>query len=235
MLKPFEEVSTKLSAEHYPTASQIIIVIRGLTSVCDKFIKEDFHPTTIKLVQELKNGVSNRFHNWEWSKTLGLCTFLDPRFKLFGFSNPKAGDSIKSFVTELATKEMNRRRSNQVEEPDVSNIPATEKFSVWEDFDTVVATSQPRSTPMSGAIVEVQRYLDEPVIPRNEDPLKWWQKFQQIYPLLSEIVRARFSVVATSVPCERIFSKTGLIINDRRTRLTSKKVEQLIFLHENSE
>lgn len=40
-------------------------------------------------------------------------------------------------------------------------------------------------------------------------------------------------IVATSVPFERIFSKTGQIINDRRTRLQPNKVKQLIFLNAN--
>lgn len=41
------------------------------------------------------------------------------------------------------------------------------------------------------------------------------------------------SVPATSVPCERIFSKTGQIISERRNRLSHNKVEKIIFLNAN--
>jgi len=34
-----------------------------------------------------------------------------------------------------------------------------------------------------------------------------------------------------SVPCERIFSKAGLTLNDRRYRFKSEKVEMLLFLN----
>lgn len=41
------------------------------------------------------------------------------------------------------------------------------------------------------------------------------------------------NIMATSVPCERIFSKTGLTISDRRTRLLTQKVTQLAYLNVN--
>lgn len=33
----------------------------------------------------------------------------------------------------------------------------------------------------------------------------------------------RLNITATSVPCERVFSTAGLVLNDRRTRLKTKK------------
>lgn len=108
-------------------------------------------------------------------------------------------------------------------------------LSVTSFFDEIVKKAQPAGTALSSAIVEVNRYLDERVIRMKEDPLQWWYLNKNIYPILAKVVKKNFCMVATSVPCERIFSKTGLIITDRRTRLKTQKVQQLIFLNANDD
>jgi len=42
-------------------------------------------------------------------------------------------------------------------------------------------------------------------------------------------------IPATSVPSERIFSKAGQIVSQRRNRLSPKNVDVLIFLNKNLE
>lgn len=39
---------------------------------------------------------------------------------------------------------------------------------------------------------------------------------------------------ATSVPSERIFSKAGIVVSDRRSRIKPKNVDMLIFLNQNN-
>lgn len=46
-------------------------------------------------------------------------------------------------------------------------------------------------------------------------------------------MKRRLCIVATSVPSERIFSKSGQIINEKRTRLGHKRVSELVFLNFN--
>nr|CAI5846652.1 unnamed protein product [Callosobruchus analis] len=40
--------------------------------------------------------------------------------------------------------------------------------------------------------------------------------------------------VSTSVPCERLFSKTGEILSQRRSRLSADKVKKILFIKSNS-
>lgn len=82
-------------------------------------------------------------------------------------------------------------------------------------------------------ILELDRYIAEPLLKRTEDPLVWWNERKLIYPKLYQLVCRRLCVVATSVPCERIFSKAGMVLTERRSRLTTDKVEKLLFLNHN--
>lgn len=87
---------------------------------------------------------------------------------------------------------------------------------------------------LTNYIVKYCRYTQESVINTKDDPLKWWQENSHHYPYLAKIFKCCFPMVATSVPCERVFSKAGLLITDRRTRLKPNKVQQIMFLKENS-
>lgn len=104
-------------------------------------------------------------------------------------------------------------------------------FSLWDKLDENVSKHKPKHTSSSRAIVEVQRYLDDDVLTREKNPLQWWKENSYKYPFLGKLVRERCCVLATSVPCERLFSKAGNILNERRTRLSSRKLEQLLFLN----
>lgn len=89
------------------------------------------------------------------------------------------------------------------------------------------------STPTSEAIVELDRYLSEPLLERNSDPLKWWSNRKNIYPNLYEMMLLRLCVPSTAVPSERTFSKAEYTISERRSRLSLKNIEMLMFLNSN--
>lgn len=90
--------------------------------------------------------------------------------------------------------------------------------------------------PMSVyAIVEeeVTKYRSAPSLPLSEDPLNWWKKNQQIYPLISKLAKRYLCIPGTSVSAERVFSTAGDIVTAQRSTLASEHVDQLLFLHKN--
>lgn len=69
---------------------------------------------------------------------------------------------------------------------------------------------------LSVSIVEMNMYVQEPLLKRTENPLLWWKDRKSTYPSLFDIMR-RLCVTITSVPCERILSKAGMVLSEKRS------------------
>lgn len=89
-----------MSGEKYVTGSQILILTRGLISALNQMLQitedpfqEDFvdslHEATKTLIASLQSETERRFPNLESSKTIGIATMLDPRFKYTCFGIKK--------------------------------------------------------------------------------------------------------------------------------------------------
>jgi len=182
--------------------------------------------------------MQKRFSKVEQIEKLADATCLDPRFKKHAFINSKAADDAVKKVTSAAAH--NHPSHSEEEEGQDPAAAASTGAMFWEDFDERVAntrasTSSDRTTPSTStaAMMEMRAYLAEPLLPRTSDPLAWWEMCSPVFKTLCEVMRTRLCIVATSVPSERIFSKTGQIITDRRNRLSPSKVRELVFLNAN--
>ena len=74
------------------------------------------------------------------------------------------------------------------------------------------------------------RYKAEPCIAMRECPLEWWAAHAGAYGQLSSLARKYLASPATSVPCERLFSLAGNIIQKKRAALHSDNVNKLVCL-----
>ena len=60
------------------------------------------------------------------------------------------------------------------------------------------------------------RYKAEPCIGMHECPPEWWEAHAGAYGQLSSLARKYLATPAMSVPCERLFSLAGNIIQKKR-------------------
>ena len=82
---------------------------------------------------------------------------------------------------------------------------------------------------------ELQSYANKKAIAMNvgnrmNNPLEWWKNREERYPRLAKLARRFLAVIATSVPCERIFSQSGWLLNKRRTLLSDERISDLVFI-----
>jgi hypothetical protein len=188
-----------------------------------------------ELVGNLQKSLSEKFLRFEQNSILAKPTFLDPRFKKSFAENEQAYTKVK---TEVQNEMMNILR-NDSRTPDSAPAPhaddpnneTPDEDNIWFDIDQ--QRSSITVTPTSSATIELRQYIEEAVIPRESDPLEWWKIREILYPTLAKLAKKYLCITATSVPSERIFSKSGQIISEKRSRLSPKLVEKMLFLNAN--
>ncbi|XP_022825647.1 zinc finger BED domain-containing protein 4-like [Spodoptera litura] len=245
VLRPCEEVTREMSGQKYVSGSSVIPITVGLTNALQEIATETYRqennisifPDEVEMCrQDLLSEINSRFQNLERSRTLTISTFLDPRYKLY-FQNATVAENTKHHVVGLVTSMIQQTETNQ---PTTTGSEAPqdvqEKKSnslIWQHYIKTMKNVRPTGTANSRAIIEVQKYIDDSVLSPDMDPLTWWRANQSIYPNLAKLAKLKLNAMATSVPCERLFSVAGNILTERRSRLGSRKVQQLIFLQQN--
>lgn len=122
--------------------------------------EKTYSPEALVLVSELYDGVTTRLKNIEFSRTAAMCTFLDPRFKLRGFTSESAKASLKKYVQELVVKLDGPNEDQTVDAPPSPKKKKNEKddneLSVYALFDSIIE-NEPKRNATASAIVEVNR------------------------------------------------------------------------------
>lgn len=236
ILQPFEQITVEMSSEKAVTLSKVLNIISGLKSFLEKIKPTILKQESLKLLHHLQQSISKRFVAIETNLTLGKCSFMDPRFKTKAFTTTDHLKKIKEKIQEELQLEINKSRNENRQLSEQSSTPCestpNDDDLVWQDFDSH-QTQEIRDSPLAIAIIQMRTYTEDPILPRKENPLIWWQNRALLYPRLSVLARKYLCMIATSVPSERIFSKAGQVINERRNRLKGKIVEQLLFLNFN--
>lgn len=233
ILKPFEDATKNICGESYCSASLVIPMANGLINVYSNLKASEYPSELFLVISKLEAGLKSRLGDVDKNDTLAICTFLDPRFKNLAFCDSDRPAHIKDIVTTLVSERYSYQKHQTIQEEDITEGGSPKELSIWRSFDTYVSHNKPRGTSLSHAIIEVQRYLEDDIIPRKENPLQWWRTHKFKYPQLSIIAVEKLCALASSVPCERVFSKAGQVLNERRSRLSDKKTKMLLFLNAN--
>ena len=108
------------------------------------------------------------------------------------------------------------------------------KNSLWDSFDELKKKkSADLSTNQDKDEKELSSYCSAEYIERKEDPLAWWKKNMSHFPTLARIAREYLAIPAMSTPSKRMFSASGYLSSQRRSRLSGENLNQLVFLNKN--
>ena len=67
-----------------------------------------------------------------------------------------------------------------------------------------------------------------PIMTTN--PLEFWRANEAVYPHVALQAQKLLCVPATSLPCERLFSAPGILVDTRRSSLRTDHVQQMLCL-----
>lgn len=249
ILKPLEGITKDISGDSYPTASRIIPLVNILKTAVNKMT---FSTNTGKnLKHVLQTEVDKRFANLEKIKPLAIATLLDPRFKKLHFKSPidvaSAVEQIKFEMREVRRKQTLPAASSPSSEgsqgdPDeIRERSSDTSDSLWHIHEEIqrksntqvlsgrTGSSSRPETPGSAQVLSA--YLCQSTISLKSDPIVFWKSHEAVYQYLDKVGLKYLSMIGTSVPSERLFSKTGSIATDIRNRLSPKKLDMLMFLN----
>jgi len=228
LLCPFELASKEFSTEKHLSASKVI----PLKAMLNKKLNNITCTTkeAKQLLDQLKIEFYKRFHDVEKIRLLAISTILDPRFKRIHFDGPlNAANAVEFIREEIKNTNNHPDNSNQPETELTYNIrPQVIQESLWEDHDLQVFQQCLSTTDDSTYLSSIKLYLQSNVEDRTSSPIKFWENTH--YKCLSNLGLKYSCILASSVPSERLFSSAGNILTDCRSRLLSKRFEQLTFL-----
>ncbi|KAJ8938735.1 hypothetical protein NQ314_011364 [Rhamnusium bicolor] len=149
ILKPFENATCAVSGEHFMSASMVIVLTNGLLDICSKLIKTvEFSDLSRNVVKTLQSGLHERLGNVEYSNTLSICTFLDPRFKTYPFQNSDAVERVRKNVLGVLTSiinEMTPEKPNEdpeLQSPNPMSSEPESEFSIWSSLDNRISGTE---------------------------------------------------------------------------------------------
>ncbi|GBP98357.1 hypothetical protein EVAR_50558_1 [Eumeta japonica] len=108
---------------------------------------------------------------------------------------------------------------NEVESDSLDHSEKPEdNFSLWEDHQKLVRKNWKTSKTDGTISDELFIYLRSPVGRLDENPLDIWNNLKIQLPKLHIIAYKYLTMVRTSVPSERLFSKATQIVNQQHHR-----------------
>ncbi|CAG5073981.1 Protein of unknown function [Cotesia congregata] len=112
--------------------------------------------------------------------------------------------------------------------------PSSGSHDLWDFLDDAVQHNiQVADSDETDRLpIELRQFINRSTVDRktNPNPIATWKSLESDYPHLSVVTRKYLSIVATSTPCERLFSHSGLIANQLRSRLSPNRLNMLFIV-----
>lgn len=233
-LELFKNVSVELESDKQVTSVKILpafeMIIDHIT------IKPNDSPTIRKMkiraaayIDEHKSEVlPDKYELWPFFhpnfkklqgfKTVDKFTVMQNIEFLVGLNN-ETSNNVHVSVSVPSDRESVSQSNTSIRSP---------KKSVFNSLqDNVDVDTENHSTA-----AEIDRYVNTKHATVT-NLLEWWTQNREVYPQLYRYFMLFAAIPATSASAERIFSDAGNIITNKRSRLTTKNVNQLAFLHRN--
>ncbi|XP_061589594.1 E3 SUMO-protein ligase ZBED1-like [Cololabis saira] len=212
LLEPCRYVTELLGGEQYISCSVVLPALCHLFRVMEG--SDDDPGYVLRFKAAFTSDLSKRKEstNVQWLK---VATALDPRFKDLKCLPRSEREGVWKSIKEESSQQSEPHRET---EPD----PTKKKMSLL----LAASDSDEEGDPASD--MSVDRYRGEPSISIEDCPLKWWSGHAGAYPSLAPLAQKYLATPATTVPCERLFSLSGHILQKKRAALSTDIVTRLV-------
>jgi zinc finger BED domain-containing protein 1 (E3 SUMO-protein ligase ZBED1) len=259
LLKPFMYVQKALEGEQYVTISLVPFLLSQLRAKLTAVASDSPVAALAATMLEQFNQRFGDGSVESLPVKVAVAAALDPRTKqLKGIAiaeHSAVWAEVKNMVLTAHSQTASSSATTTASAAATAAPPAAASAAVDSDdygedlsgdmFDGLMELDVPGDVPvlqqheaqlLRQFNLELSYFTELPALPHKDanknagDPLKWWQQHRKHLPLLSEVARKVLCIPATSAPSERLFSAAGLIVTDKRSRLTGGNVGRLTFL-----
>lgn len=242
--KNFKKVSNLLGGDQYVTLPSLIVAFNLLIDKVEsiaaalevKSEKTDVDEILVTAFRTGRDKMLKHYHKTNWICCASL--ILDPRFKIETFSMTAWGRELKDEAIKIFEK---------VYKEEYANFQENHENKSTEDMETSKGLNSQCGSNEGEDIIdldvlyedtseikswrdELDEYLSLARANRAQNILQWWQLRESSFPTLAKMARDLFSIQATSVPVERLFSLAGLIVTKLRNSLNDESIRALLCL-----
>lgn len=232
LLQPLNEVTEDLSGESYATLSRVLPIINCLNN-CITAMKP-VSSVGRNLQTSLLREIQSRFESYRDSPVYGPSMLLDPRFKDVHFKSVDERNTAASVIISMVLPP----DEGSDEDDFVGYEEAPKKIptdaGVWSYHEGMVQRHNDRKVTIRTPDTvrkEIDMYVRSGIEPMKSDIFQYWETQKSTYPFLYQAAVKLLPRLATSLPSERLFSKTGRILSESRSSLDPDRVNRIIFLH----
>lgn len=235
-LRSFREIVEILSSQKACTMNVALVFLSEIKDVL-RINQDDEALIMLRLKRNMMAKINKRF---PVTKPIVAAALLDNRFMSLSEidsylenQNMTRTSFLSSYIREIIN-------INNEPEALAENVASTSTSNV---IDTSLLHKLSRKHSMSscqgiqGDPIEQEcwRYIAgaDPTEPKDGDLLSYWNNKKEAFPHLAALARALLCIPATSTPSERVFSVAGLTVTAKRSRLSSIRVNKIIFIHDN--
>lgn len=216
-LQLFTECSEFLSMESIPTINMYLLWYERLIKHCEADIIDS------ELMQELKLCAKRAIQKRLKPELVHyIALFLYPPFKELKFCTE---DEKKMIYATIKSMAQDIPKETIVE---IENEPSTSKNNPFYEYMDVYQTTSSQHNDIDQ---EIKNYLLKQ-IKAECDILKFWKEASDL-PILKKIALIILCRPTSSATSERVFSTSGRILEERRSKLLGENVDMLLFLNKN--
>lgn len=235
LLVVFNTITVELCSEKFVPLSKMPYMLRFMLKHVSNIINEPNLPKEVKKMGDvLKKELTTQCSNLETNNIICQSVILDPRFKKRGFPESSFNVAYSSLLKQVVALKNEKNMEMFRVKSKIQDKKQMEFFiDVWSEFRESEKLPEQNLTP--DATVEVDAFLDEAYLNMKDNPMTYWANKlnQNKFPILFELVKSRLCVPATSIPCDKIFTKAGNVLLEKRNFLPSGKLKEILFLHQN--
>ena len=227
LLTPLKEVSDFLGGDKYATGSCAVRAVYKLELFLTPSEEEPIYIGSFKRAFN-----SYMTDNIRIPPVLTVCAALDPRFKKLSFLSQVDRDQAYTCILNGMIAHFGSTMAAISTHHDDGQVETTVNANVHSFLESDEENNADTADDNIGKRLEAElaAYRASPQEPIGCDPIFYWSKAQQSYPNVAFQASKLLSIPATSVPCERLFSVAGLLVDKRRTSLTPEHVQQMLCL-----